>query len=225
MQELLESIRRNAVGLALFAIVTAGAIALAQVSTQSRIERNIQQAAAKALNEIIPADQYDNDLLTDTLPLNSFDTAILGDIADDAKLHIARNAGRVTSLILPVITPDGYTTDIRMIVGIHIDGTDMAGTLAGVRVLEHKETPGLGDKIDRKKSTWIDDFIGKSLTQPNEAGWNVKKDGGEFDQFTGATITPRAVVHAVKRALIFFEDNKEQLILNARAATNNEGNR
>ena len=211
MNELLLSIRNNAVGLALFALVTAGAIAVAQVGTKERIEHNIRQAEARALNEIVPQDQYDNDLLNDVLPIDDrFNQQLLGPLSDKAQIHLARRNGVVHTAIIPAIAPDGYTTNISMIVGVKADGT-----LAGVRVIEHKETPGLGDKVDIKKSGWVTGFDGKSLFNPDDAGWNVKKDGGEFDQFTGATITPRAVVRAVKRTLSFFDLHKEQ-ILNTR---------
>lgn len=208
MNELLLSIRNNAVGLALFAMVTAGAIAVAQVGTQQRIEHNIRQAEAKALNDIVPRDQYDNDLLSDTLALDDqFNRQLLGPIADDAVIHLARREGKVHTAIIPAVAPDGYTTQISLIIGVRADGS-----LAGVRVIEHKETPGLGDKVDLKKSGWILGFNDKSLLNPPQDGWNVKKDGGEFDQFTGATITPRAVVRAVKNALTFFQQHKQQII-------------
>ena len=211
MNELLLSIRNNAIGLGLFALVTAGAIAVAQVGTKERIENNIRQAEARALNEIVPSSDYDNDLLNDTLTINGdFNQQLLGPMADDAKIHLARHQGVVHTAIIPVVAPDGYTTHISMIVGVKADGT-----LAGVRVIEHKETPGLGDKVDIKKSDWVLSFTGKSLFNPEESRWNVKKDGGDFDQFTGATITPRAVVRAVKRALNFFDQHKAQ-ILNSR---------
>jgi len=208
MNELLLSIRNNAVGLGLFAMVTAGAIAVAQVGTRDRIEHNIRQAEARALNEIVPQDAYDNDLLNDTVALDeTFNRQLLGPIADDAVIHLARRDGKVHTAILPVVAPDGYTTQISLIVGISADGE-----VAGVRVIEYKETPGLGDKVDLKKSDWILSFSGTSLTNPGEAAWAVKKDGGDFDQFTGATITPRAVVRAVKRALIFFNQHQQHIL-------------
>jgi len=208
MNELLASIRRNALGLALFALVTAGAIAIAQVTTAERIEHNIRQAQARALNEIVPAGTYDNDILSDTLPVDGrFNQQLLGPLDDDDKIYLARNQGQVTTVILPVVAPDGYTTAIKLLVGIHADGT-----VAGVRVTEHRETPGLGDKIDLKKSAWILEFSGKRLQDVGEDAWAVKKDGGIFDQFTGATITPRAVVRAVKLAQVFFDHHKDQLL-------------
>ena len=118
-------------------------------------------------------------------------------------------------MIVPATAPDGYGGAIELIVGINADGT-----VAGVRVVAHKETPGLGDKIDARKSRWIDAFAGRSLADPAPAQWAVQKDGGVFDQFTGATITPRAVTAAVKRTLQFFEANREALL--APAATGSD---
>lgn len=208
MKELFASIRKNAVGLGLFAVVTAGAIAVAQVGTKERIQQNIRAAEARALNEIVPIGSYDNNLLTDVTAVDErFNQQLLGPLKDDAAIHIARRDGEISTLIFPVVAPDGYTTVIDMLVGINADGT-----VAGVRVVAHRETPGLGDKVDLKKSDWVLEFNGKSLFGLGEDEWAVKKDGGAFDQFTGATITPRAVVGAVKHALQFFELHKAQLL-------------
>jgi electron transport complex protein RnfG len=210
MKELFASIRRNAIGLAIFAVVTAGAIAVTQVMTADRIAYNIKAAEARALNQILPASSYDNDLLNDTMDVDSrFNQQLLGPLADNALIYRARNNGLVSAVILPAIAPDGYTTNIDLIVGINRDGS-----LAGVRVVAHRETPGLGDKIDTRKSDWILSFANKSLNNPTSEQWAVKKDGGDFDQFTGATITPRAVVRAVKRALMFFDMHKDLLLDN-----------
>jgi len=208
MQELIASIRHNAIGLSLFALVTAGAIAVTQVATADRIAHNIRLAQAKALNEIVPANQYDNDLLTDSLPVDSrFNQQLLGPLPDDAVIYRARQQGQIHTVILPAVAPDGYTMEIGLLVGITADGQ-----IAGVRVTSHRETPGLGDKVDLKKSDWVLNFNGKSLNNPDAEQWAVKRDGGDFDQFTGATITPRAVVKAVKHALKFFELHKAVLL-------------
>lgn len=213
MNELLLSIRKNAFGLGLFAIVTAGSIGIAQVATFDRIKHNVQIAQAKALHEIVPQSEYDNDLLNDTVSLAhegiqaKWNVRLLGPLADDAVAYIARKNGKPHTVILPVTAPDGYTTHINMIVGIKLDGT-----LAGVRVINHKETPGLGDKIEVKKNPWILQFAGLSLVKPTGASWAVKKDDGEFDQFTGATITPRAVVRSVRLALEFFEKYGQNIV-------------
>lgn len=200
--ELISSLRQNTLGIALFAIVTAGLIAATQVSTQTRIADNVRAQEAKALYEIIPAERVDEDLLTHT---KAIDASELGYAS--AKAYQAVSQGQVVAVILPVIAADGYSGDINLVVGINRDGS-----VSGVRVLAHKETPGLGDKIEVKKSPWILSFNDKAMTATNTATWAVKKDGGEFDQFTGATITPRAVVNAVVRALAFFEQHKTQLL-------------
>lgn len=213
MNDLLQSIRRNAIGLGLFALVTAGAIAVAKVATSERIERNIELAQARALNDIVAVGSYNNDLLHDTLAIDQrFNQQLLGPLKASDKIHLARRDGEVTTVILPVVAPDGYTMEIRLLVGIHADGS-----IAGVRITEHRETPGLGDKIDLKKSPWVLDFNGKSLSNPAAERWAVKKDGGDFDQFTGATITPRAVVQAVKHAQLFFRQH-QNILLNRQVA-------
>ncbi len=207
MNELLISIRKNAIGLGIFALVTAGIVAAAHSLTADRIAHNIRLAQAKALNEIVPVGTYDNDLLADSLSLEDFDTSLLGPVKDSDNINFARLNGTITTVLIPTVAPDGYTQEIRILVGIKTDGS-----LAGVRVTEHRETPGLGDKVDLKKSPWILGFAGKSLTNPAESQWTVKKDGGDFDQFTGATITPRAVVKAVKRAQLFFIQYQDTLL-------------
>lgn len=213
MQELIASIRHNAVGLSLFALVTAGAIAVTQVLTADRIDHNIRMAQAKALNEIVPANQYDNDLLTDGLPIDKrFNQQLLGPLPEDAMIYRARTQGNIHTVIIPAVAPDGYTMEIGLLVGI-----TATGEIAGVRITSHRETPGLGDKVDVKKSDWVLDFNGKSLSNPDAEQWAVQRDGGDFDQFTGATITPRAVVKAVKHALKFFELHKAILLDNAPA--------
>lgn len=200
MNELLNSIRKNAIGLALFALVTVGLIAATYSLTHERIDHNIAMAQAKALNEIVPVGSYDNDILADTLSLEGLDTSLLGPVKKDAKIYLAKQNGEIKTWLIPAVAPDGYTQEIILLVGVNADGS-----LAGVRVTEHRETPGLGDKVDLKKSDWILGFAGKSFENPTADKWLVKKDGGEFDQFTGATITPRAVVKAVKQALEFHQ--------------------
>jgi electron transport complex protein RnfG len=105
-----------------------------------------------------------------------------------------------------VTAPDGYNGDIRLLAGI-----DAGGTVLGVRVVSHRETPGLGDPIEVDKSDWILGFANKSLRNPETGGWAVKRDGGQFDQFTGATISPRAVVRTIHNTLLYFETNRQML--------------
>lgn len=204
MNALTRSMLRNALGLGLFAVVTAGLIALTQQLTAEAIQTQQQRAQASALLEIMPAAQHDNDLLSDRFVLEPTDA--LG-LDAPSQGYRARRDGQVTGVILPVIAADGYSGPIRLIVAI-----DRAGRLLGVRVLEHHETPGLGDQIEARKSDWIETFTGLSLDQPPPAQWQVKKRGGHFDQFTGATITPSAVVSAVKQALHYFAAQRATLL-------------
>ena len=110
------------------------------------------------------------------------------------------------ALVMATTAPDGYSGSIRLLVGINIDGS-----LSGVRVVAHRETPGLGDAIDEDRSDWIRIFDGKSLQDPPEERWAVRKDGGAFDQLTGATVTPRAVVKAVRQALLYYREHQQAL--------------
>lgn len=201
--ELISSLRKNTLGISIFAIVTAGLIAVTQVLTKDTITENRRKEEASALYQIIPKSNIDNDLLSSKIYIPAPELGY-----ETAGIYQAQKDDKVTAVILPVKTPDGYSGDISLIVGINADAS-----VAGVRVLAHQETPGLGDKIDLKKSEWVLSFNGKHLDGSIDTSWAVKKDGGQFDQFTGATITPRAMVGAVARALQFFELNREELLV------------
>lgn len=196
----------NSVVLAIFALVTAVILAATNDLTRDRIAESERKAAQRALLEIIPLDRHNNDLLMDVQPVPQQYWQMLG-LKKGGDIHIARDNGQPVAAIIPTVTKDGYSGDISMIIGINFNGT-----IAGVRVVEHRETPGLGDKVDLKKSDWILEFNGKSLVNPNSDGWNVKKEGGEFDQFTGATITPRAVVHQILKTLQYFNEDQQRLL-------------
>lgn len=200
-----QSISKNSLVLTVFALVTAGALALTNLGTQDRIANAERAAQQRALLEIIPLGNHDNDLLNDTIDVPQSALAQLG-LTGGEKIHRARHNGDISALIVPAMAHDGYSGDISMIVGVNRDGT-----VAGVRILLHKETPGLGDKIELKKHQWILSFNGKSLQVPVIEEWKVKKDGGVFDQFAGATITPRAVVGQVKHVLEFVAANQQTL--------------
>jgi len=199
-----QSIIRAVIGLSIFAVITAGLIAITQVSTKDIILEQIKIARSKALLEIVPLSEHNNDMLADSFWLEATQSLGLG---EKSEAFIAKQDGIPTTLILPVIAPEGYSGPIRLIVGI-----DISGTIKGVRVIKHKETPGLGDKIDLKKSEWILGFEGKSLLNTSMDQWKVKKDGGQFDQLTGATITPRAIVKAVHQALVFYREHQVVLL-------------
>jgi electron transport complex protein RnfG len=202
MTEMFSAVRRSTLGIGVFAIVTAGVIAVTQVATKERIAANIAEAEAKALYQIVPP-SVDDQLHEHRLPFH----------APELELDNAAHAwqaivdGQVSTVIMPVVAPDGYSGGIRLLVGINRDET-----VAGVRVLAHKETPGLGDKIEPSKSDWLNGFVGKTMSGPGDDSWAVKKDGGQFDQFTGATITPRAVVNATGRAIQYFRAHKARLL-------------
>ena len=210
-----KSIGQNSLLLGVFAAVTAGLIAVTFQVAEPRIIAAERRAAQQALLEIIPQTSHNNDLLGDTIQLSQGQALTLG-LRAEASIHVARLDGEVVAYAVPAIAPDGYSGDIRLIVGV-----DGGGTITGVRVLSHRETPGLGDKLEVERDTWILSFEGRSLDNPKLEGWLVQKDGGEFDQFTGATITPRAVVRKVKHVLQFFEQHHEQLQEQARQQ--NEG--
>lgn len=216
MAAITQSIRRNAIGLGLFAIITGGTIAVTQVLTAERIQEQAARAEAQALFEIIPENRHDNNLLTDTVQLPA-DQRLNG--GEPITAWVARRNGQPTGLIMPVVAPDGYSGDIHLLVGMNLQGK-----VLGVRVTSHRETPGLGDRIETKKSDWIHSFTGRSLGNPEPKSWNVKKNGGTFDQFTGATITPRAVVKAVRKSLVYFRKHRSDIrgILNEPASPRNE---
>ena len=199
-----QSITKNGLLLGLFAIFTTGVIAGTYLSTRGLVQDNIRAAEERALLEILPRDTHDNSMLDDAVALNN--SELLG-LRDTRNAYRARLNGSVEAVILPATARDGYTGDIDLIIGIKRDGS-----IAGVRVLSHRETPGLGDQVDYKKSQWVDDFIGRALGNPDIEKWKVKKDGGVFDRFTGATITPRAVTASVRRALEFFAANRNMLL-------------
>ena len=201
-----QSMGKNSLLLALFALITALILASTDRVTEDRIAESERLAAQKALFEIVPLARHNNDLLVDLQPIPKQYWLALG-LDNGGDVHIARLDDQPVAAIVPSITTDGYSGDIAMIVGINFDGT-----VAGVRVVDHKETPGLGDKVELRKSDWILSFNGKSLNNPEISKWNVKKDRGDFDQFTGATITPKAVIHQIAKTLEYFEKDRERLL-------------
>lgn len=209
LPELSRSMLKNSLVLAIFAAVTVAVVAITQQSTKSRIATAERDAQIRALGEILPAHSYDNALLDNVIYLNE---SLLGH-RKDTPAYLASAGGQPAAVILQVTAPDGYSGSIQLLIGIMADGQ-----LSGVRVIQHKETPGLGDRIELAKSPWIKSFDGKSLTNPNEQGWAVKKDHGDFDQFAGATITPRAVVSAVHKALQYFDHNQAELFAHLNTA-------
>lgn len=186
-------------GFAFFGILV---LATLDLLTQDKIAENERLALIKQFNVLIAKDQYDNDPLTD---VQSF-SAEAFQSKNKVTVYRAKKGKQVVTAFFVLTSRKGYSGDIRLLVAVKPNLS-----LAGVRVLAHKETPGLGDKIEITKSDWIRAFDGKSLKNPPVDLWKVNKDGGKFDQFTGATITPRAIVNTVKQVLIETEKNKNKI--------------
>lgn len=193
----------SAILLGLFSITGTGVVAFTFEKTKHRIAENERAAMVKSLHALIEPKEHDNDLYTDVIQVK--DETLLG-TEEPVNVYRARMKDKPVAAILNSIAPDGYSGRIHLLVAVRYNGT-----LAGVRVVKHRETPGLGDGIDIDRSKWILGFNGKSLSKPEEKAWRVKRDGGAFDQLTGATITPRAVVKAVKHTLYYYKANKDML--------------
>ena len=199
---------RTAVILFLFVVTFTGLLSGAYLWTLPTIEAAASEEKMKLINEVLPADNYDNDLLKDAFQIAA--TPALGqDGASTA--YVARKGGRTSAVVLEAIAPDGYAGKIRLLIALDADGA-----LLGVRVTQHKETPGLGDYIEPKKDKnkerpWITQFNGLKPAATEEREWKVKKDGGRFDSVAGATVTPRAVIKAVRKAAVYVAENRETL--------------
>jgi electron transport complex protein RnfG len=193
----------SGVFLSLFAVVGTTLVALTEYTTSEAIVENERQVLLRNLYALLPRDKLDNDIAADILELPA--STLLG--TDGAStVYRARLGGEPVAAIFNSVAPDGYNGKIHLLVGVYIDAR-----LAGVRVVKHAETPGLGDAVEIRKSPWINDFAGKSLDNPTPERWRVKRDGGDFDQFTGATITPRAVVAAVRNTLLYYQQNADMI--------------
>ncbi len=198
-----QTMRHSAITLAIFALLATGMVAGFHALTDKRIEQSQQLSLESSLTALVSKSLYNNDLLFDTLAINN--TELLH-LESTETAYRARKNGKSVAVIFPVIAPDGYSGKIRLLIAIYANGD-----IAGVRVLSHKETPGLGDAIELEKSSWLLDFNHKSLLSTNDVAWHVKKDKGSFDQFTGATITPRAVVKAIHNALLYYQAHQKTL--------------
>ncbi|QKJ87078.1 Electron transport complex protein RnfG [Paramixta manurensis] len=193
---MLATIRKNGITLAVFAAVTTGVTAIINAVTKPTIEHQTTVQQKILLDQVVPTSLYNNAIQKECYLITD---PALGTAKPHA-LYLARKEGKPVAVAIETTAPDGYSGAIQMIVG-----ADFSGTVLGVRVVEHHETPGLGDKIELRISNWINSFNGKKVSGPNDPHFAVKKDGGDFDQFTGATITPRAVVNAAKRAALLAE--------------------
>jgi len=195
----------SAIVLGAFAIIATSMVAVTFEQTKEQIAENQKQATLKSLYQLIKPSRHNNDIFNDTIQVTNLE--LLGS-KNPITIYRARKDSQPVAAILTAIAPDGYTGKITLLVAINYNGV-----LAGVRVIKHKETPGLGDVIEIEKSDWITQFKNTSLTQPTSKRWKVKRDGGDFDQLTGATITPRAIVKATHKALLFYKQQRDTLFM------------
>jgi electron transport complex protein RnfG len=197
----------TAIILLLFTVVGTSMVAFTYDGTREKIAANERATLQRKLNQLLPPGSYDNSLLDDRIRVTPPDATY----SDSAiTVYRARKNNADAGLVMTAVAPDGYSGRIKMLIGIRADDT-----LSGVRIITHRETPGLGDAIDEERSDWVYGFDGKSLGNPPIEQWRVKKDGGAFDQLTGATITPRAIVKAVRRTLLYYQANREMLYTTA----------
>jgi len=182
--------------LAAFALIVTSIVSLTHWLTEARISNNQLVELQATLGQVLPSSSFNNQLHDDSITVTDSNNQQVRTI------YRARLNEITTAVAVTAVASDGYVGDINLLVGIHENGT-----IASVRVTQHRETPGLGDKIEYRRSNWITQFASSSISNPQN--WTVKKDGGDFDQLTGATITPRAVVHAVSDTLHFFTENKQ----------------
>lgn len=193
----------SAVVLALFAIAGTFFVSFTYDNTIDKINENKRLALLKAFHVLISPDIHDNDIFTDIIQVKN--KSLLGS-KNLVNIYRARKENKPIAVIINSVAPDGYNGKIELLVAINYDST-----LAGVRVVHHQETPGLGDAIEESRSDWITKFKSHSLTSLDKKDWAVKRDGGKFDQFTGATITPRAIVKAVYNTLRYYKEHRETL--------------
>jgi electron transport complex protein RnfG len=190
--------------LAACALAASLLLGIGDLITKGAIERRAAEDLQATLGQVLPEGLYDNDILANPrrIPSAGEETGF-----ERTEVYVATKNGEVTAVAFKMMAPGGYAGALSLMLGL-----DRDGRILGVRVIAHAETPGLGDKVETAKSDWILKFTGRSLDNTPAASWRVKKDGGGFDQFAGATITPRAVVKGVAGGLRFFERHRQELL-------------
>ncbi|MEX1221388.1 MAG: electron transport complex subunit RsxG [Idiomarina sp.] len=197
----LSSMQKNGLILAAFAVAATLLIVGTSLLTEDQIKAQQQQQLRTNLNAVLPPETYTNNLFEECRLVTHQE---LGG-NQPKHVYLAYQQQDFVGAAMEVTAPNGYSGAIQLLVAVYADGS-----VAGVRTLKHQETPGLGDKIERRKSDWIESFEGMQVNGADDSRWDVRKQGGVFDQFTGATITPRAVVHAVANAVQVFTENQSQ---------------
>lgn len=203
MNKHFEAMKKASTSLAFFAFISVVLVAATNNLTKQKIEENQVKMLLKALNEIVPEHTYDNDLVNSKTIIQPSESGFLR----KTPVYLATKKGQPVTAIFEVTTLKGYSGAITLLLGINVNDH----SVTGLRIVQHKETPGLGDKMETRKTDWVFNFNGKSLNNPMIDHWRVKKDGGDFDQFTGATITPRAIVNATRSTLLYAKENMDTL--------------
>jgi electron transport complex protein RnfG len=203
MKRIARSTLQTAVNLVFFAAIGTAVLSSTFFLTHDEIVKSEEAEKLKLITQIVPPELFDNNVIQDTVTIE--DDPLLGNNGKTLAYR-ASLKGVPSAVVLEAVAPDGYSGKINLILAVRA-----SGELAGVRVVSHKETPGLGDYIELPKSPWIKVFDGKSREVYKDTDWKVKKDGGQFDYVAGATITPRAVVKAVNKALQYFAANRDKL--------------
>lgn len=194
---------RTGLTLATIGAVCTALVAATYLATRDRIAANDQALLERSLQPALSGIVYDSGLTDSQLVLQP-PHGLPGN--DAAVIYRVFSAGEPAAALFAVTARDGYSGPIRVLVGIAYDGT-----VAGVRILQHRETPGLGDKIESSRSDWVLQFDGRSIDDPPVTGWAIRDDGGEFDQLTGASVTPRAVIKAIRDALLYFDAHRDEI--------------
>ncbi|MEB8432339.1 electron transport complex subunit RsxG [Cocleimonas sp. KMM 6892] len=205
MKQHFEAMKKAGASLALFAFISVVLVSTTNSLTKHKIEENQAKLLLKALNQIAPKNSYDNDLANSKIIIEPAENGFIR----ETPVYLATLKGKPVTAIFEVTTLKGYSGAITFLLGINADDK----SVAGLRVVSHHETPGLGDKMEIRKSDWVLGFDGKSLGNPDIEHWHVKKDGGDFDQFTGATITPRAIVNATRSTLLYAQENMDRIFM------------
>ena len=210
MKRIARSTLQTAINLVFFAVIGTAILASVFFMTHDKIVQSEEAEKLKLIMQIVPSTLFDNDIIQDILSIPAND--LLGTDEVTTAYH-ARLKGEPSAVVLSAIAPDGYGGKIFLLVGVNTQGE-----IIGVRVISHNETPGLGDYIDAAKSNWIKGFDGLSDARYKPEDWQVKKDGGKFDYMAGATISPRAVIKAVHKALEYFDAHHDMLFAPAAPA-------
>ena len=203
MQPIFKASMQTALRLLMFTVAGTVALAFTFNITHDKIAASEEAEKLDLIKQIVPQEKFDNQIMQDTLSIAT--DPLLGN-DQPTTAYRGRLQGQPSMLVMEAIAPDGYSGKIRFIMALQYNGT-----ISGVRVVKHKETPGLGDYIDAAKSDWIKGFNGVSLTSHQDKDWKVKKDGGQFDYMAGATVTPRAVIKAVHKASQYYAQHRDEL--------------